>query len=204
MVAEIRIYVEGGGDGGDSKAKVRKGFSEFLRDLVEIAREKRIGWNVIACGSRNSTVDSFRTALRTHPGAFNVLLVDAEDSVSLSVRDHLHNRDNWDLTAASDEQCHLMAQVVEAWLIADLETLEKYYGQGFQSNSIPKTKNIEDVSKQRLYSSLSAATRLTKKGEYHKIRHGPEILAKVDSSKARGRARHCERFFATLEGKMST
>jgi hypothetical protein len=202
MVGAVRIYVEGGGDGKDRRALVRKGFRQFLSYVVDIARERQIKWDIIACGSRNSTVDDFRTALRKHPRAFNVLLVDAEDPVVFGVRQHLRNREGWDLTAVEDEQCHLMVQVVEAWLVADIEALHRYYGQGFNSNAIPKTVNVEEIDKPTLYSSLDAATRHTTKGKYHKILHGPEILGSLDVSKVRIRATHCERLLAMLEEKV--
>jgi len=82
MVDEIRIYVEGGGDGAYGKAQIRGGFGQFLRDPAAQARNKHIRWSVIACGSRNATFDYFKNALREHPDAFNVLLVDSEAPVS--------------------------------------------------------------------------------------------------------------------------
>lgn len=42
MVSEIRVYVEGGGNSKDTRARLREGFSGFLRDLVDKARQKRI------------------------------------------------------------------------------------------------------------------------------------------------------------------
>lgn len=202
MVSEIRIYVEGGGDGKDTKARVRQGFSGFLSDIINTAREKRIRWSVIACGSRNSTLNDFNTALRTHCDAFNILLVDSEGPVSRAPREHLSHRDGWDLSHISDDQCHLMVQVVEAWLIADIQGLERFYGQNFNSNSIPRNPNVEQIDKSIVYSSLRLATSRTKKGEYHKILHGPELLKLLDVDRVRGAAPNCGRLFETLEELM--
>ena len=41
MVKEIRIYIEGGGDKKDTKKAIRIGFSEFLKDLRQIAQKKK-------------------------------------------------------------------------------------------------------------------------------------------------------------------
>jgi hypothetical protein len=199
MGKEIRVYVEGGGDGKDTKARVRQGFSGFLKDIVALAREKRIRWSITACGSRNSASDGFRTALRTHPEAFNVLLVDSEGPVNSGPCQHLKDRDGWDLSRVADEPCHLMVQVVEAWLVADIAALERFYGQGFQPNSIPRTIDVEQIDKPTLIASLKAATRMTQKGEYHKIRHGPDLLKLLDVAKVRKAAPHCERLLRTLE-----
>ena len=206
MVTEIRIYVEGGGDGKETRAKVRQGLSEFLKDIVALAREKRINWNIIACGSRNSTFDNFQTALRTHPEDFNVLLVDADGPVNTNTnpRQHLQNRDGWNLSAIDDERCQLMVQTTEAWIIGDIDALRTFYGQGFNSNSISNNPDVEKIDKDMLYSSLKSATRMTQKGEYHKIRHGPDILKLVDVSRVRSAAAHCNRLFETLEEKIGT
>ncbi len=202
MVTEIRVYVEGGGDGKDTKARVRQGFTGFLSDIINTAREKRIRWSVIACGSRNSALNDFNTALRTHSDAFNILLVDSEGPVSRPPRDHLLHRDGWNLSHISDDQCHLMVQVVEAWLLADIHCLERFYGQNFHSGSIPRNPNVEQIDKPVIYSSLQAATNRTKKGAYHKILHGPELLKQLDVTRVRNAAPNCDRLFETLEELM--
>lgn len=200
MVSEIRIYVEGGGDSAHTKREIRRGFGEFLKALCDLARERNMGWHVIACSSRNSTFDDFKTALKTHPKSFNVLLVDSEEPLDLAngLWAHLKQRDEWQTPDLPDEHCHLMVRAMEAWLIADLNALQKYYRQGFRPNALPKNPNTEDVPKTQLASALKEATRHTQKGEYHKTRHAPDLLASVDVAKVRNAAEHCERLFATL------
>lgn len=205
MANEIRVYVEGGGDGKDTRRLVKKGFRAFLNGIAERGRPKGVRFDIIACGSIQSTVDDFSTALRTHPDAFNVLLVDSDGPVQSGILQHLLARGGWNLSGmVGEDQCHLMVQVVEAWLVADLTALQHYYGQRFNATSIPKNPNVEELDRDTLYSSLKAATRMTQKGEYHKIQHGPELLKRVDVSKVRGAAPHCERLLATLEKRINT
>ena len=52
MVSEVRVYVEGGGEGKETKASIRRGFGMFLGHLRNIAREQRIRWQIIACLQR--------------------------------------------------------------------------------------------------------------------------------------------------------
>jgi hypothetical protein len=203
VVREIRIYVEGGGDQRSGNASVQEGFSKFLLPLKDMARERYIRWYVVACGSRQSAFDDFEIALRQHPDAFNVLLVDAEDPVTRRPWQHLQDSDQWSIQGIPDDHCHLMVQVMEAWLVADLETLRGFYKQGFNANPIPKRHNVELIAKADLEHGLREATRDTQKGEYHKIRHGPKILALVDVSKVRNRAQHCDRLFVTLSTKIN-
>ena len=200
MTSEIRVYVEGGGRGKDTRGLVKKGFRAFLKDIAERGRPKGVRFDIIACGSIQSTVDDFETALRTHPNAFNVLLVDSDGPVQSGILQHLLSRGGWNLAGiVGEDHCHLMVQVVEAWLVADLAALKQFYGKRFNSNSIPKNPNVEALDKNTLYSSLKAATRMTQKEEYHKTRHGPELLKRVDVSKVRRAAPHCERLLITLE-----
>jgi len=199
---EIRIYVEGGGDSTDSKAQIRRGLGKFLEELREKARSKSIRWNITACGSRQNAYDDFNLAQRTHPDAFNVLLVDSEGPVSSLPWQHLATRDKWRTEPLLDERYHLMVQVMEAWFIADIQTIQMFYGNNFNVESIPRRREVEQIDKESLFSALVAATRLTQKGEYQKIRHGAKLLGLIDSSHVRQVSPHCERLFQVLSKKM--
>lgn len=204
MVKEIRLYVEGGGDGRDTKALLREGFAGFLRDLKAVARENKVNWSIVACGSRNATRDNFLTALETHRDAFNILLVDAEGPVSKPPKQHLEERDGWkDLAGVDNEACHLVAQMMEAWFIADREALANFYGQGFNINSIPGNPDVERIEKKDLETALSNATRHTSKKKYEKIQHGAKLLALIDVTKVRKSATHCNRLFEVLERQLA-
>lgn len=202
MTAEIRIYVEGGGDCKETKASLRMGFGEFLGELRRRARSKRTRWQIVACGPRNRAFDNFKTALRTHPDAFNVLLVDSEDAVAGPPWQHLEARDRWSPPGVSDEHCHLMVQMMEAWFVADVAALERFFGQGFLSGRLPGRRDVELIEKQVLESSLRKASKHSIKGEYHKTRHGPRLLGEIDPDIVRTRARHCQRLFDVLAAKI--
>ncbi|MFK0735641.1 MAG: DUF4276 family protein [Gloeotrichia echinulata GP01] len=205
MVNEIRIYIEGGGDKKDQKDFIRQGFSKFLNRLVKIARSQKIQWHIIICGTRNNALRDFKNALISHPDAFNVLLVDAEAPVKVqSPWGHLKSRDNWDVPSGLDDShCHLMVQAMEAWFIADIETLKKFYGQGFKENAIPKNSHVEMIDKDSLEPSLKTATRNTIKGEYQKIKHASNLLELLDVAQVRNASPYCDRLFTTLEKKMA-
>ncbi|MCI0697082.1 DUF4276 family protein [candidate division KSB1 bacterium] len=204
MVNEIRLYVEGAGNDIHTKKLLRDGFRSFLNALIQIARMNRIKFQIIACGRRNQAFSDFSTALQKHPNAFNILLVDSEASVSKSPWQHLQGRDGWNAGQVSDEHCHLMVQIMEAWLIADLSALNRFYGRGFNENAVPKNPNVEQIEKKTLLSALKDATRNTSKGEYHKTRHGFRILEQLEVAKVRHAAPHCDRLFKTLAEKMNS
>ncbi|MEB3336792.1 MAG: DUF4276 family protein [Leptolyngbyaceae bacterium] len=199
-MSEIRVYVEGSGDGKDSKATFRQGMNDFLRDLVHLARSQKIGWTLVACGSRDRAFRDFGNALSSHPNALNVLLVDAEAPITAtSCLEHLHNCDGWEMAGIEESQCHLMVEVMENWLLADVDTLEKFYGKDFNRSAIPRTQNVEEISKSTVESALKNATRRTQKGEYHKINHGPKLLGMISVSLVKTRAPYCQTLFSTLQ-----
>lgn len=197
----VAVYMEGGGDSREGKAQLRQGMSESLNSLRDAARQKKLHWKVVACGSRNDTHNAFLNAWNTSPSAFNILLVDSEESVAdvNSPRAHLKQRDGWDLAGINERSIHLMIQVMEAWIIADVDAIAKHYEQRFQKGAFPPNQNLEGVEKVRIYSALKQATAKTQKGEYHKTRHAAVLLARIDPANVRQRCPSCDRLFVTLE-----
>jgi len=196
---EICIYVEGGGDGNAGRAAIRRGFGEFLRELRDLARQRRIRWDIVACGPRGKALKAFSKALQEGTHAFNVLLVDSEGPVCAAPWEHLAQRDEWKKPEdATQDHCHLMVQAMEAWFVADPDALAEYYGQGFKKGKLPRRRDVEAIAKSDLEPALKRATEETTKGRYHKIRHGAKLLALIDQAKVRARAPYCKRLFETL------
>jgi len=192
--------VEGGGQ-GSTKTDCRQGFRLFFQQIVPTGSFK-----VIACGGRDVAFQDFRTALNQHPHDYVVLLVDSEEAVTVGPWQHLKNRvgDNWDRPAGvTDDQAHLMVQAMEAWLLADHPALIAYYGSGFLNASLPGHRNVELILKRDALNALQHATEHTTKGEYHKTRHGFDLLARVDAEKVRLASNHANRLFNVLEREIS-
>jgi len=196
----IRIYVEGGFE-GSTKTNCRKAFSTFLAKVVRPG-----AFRVIASGSRSQAFQDFCSALRQHSGDYNVLLVDSETAVTTRPWQHLRERegDNWPKPeGAGDDQAQLMVQVMEAWFLADRDTLSAYYKQGFLRNSLPRQENIERIDKKTVLKSLSHASKDTQKGLYHKTRHGFEVLELIDPALVGAASSHAADLFAVLQ-RMAT
>ncbi|XXX72984.1 DUF4276 family protein [Sorangium sp. So ce134] len=197
----MRVYVEGGGAARRAQEPLREGFSKlFERVLGGHAKPK-----VIACGSRKEAFDDFKRAVKSHPDALCILLVDSEEPVNpgASAWEHVFKRegDQWHRPdGVRDEQLHVMVQAMEAWLVADPEALAAYYKQGFRRDALPRQPNVEQVAKRDLYDALDRATRESKtKGKYAKS-HGFELIGLVDPDKVRAASGHAARFFDTLVG----
>ena len=188
--------MEGGGEGNATKAALRQGMDTFLQPLKEVARDKMLRWKLVCCGPRNEAFQRFQNAVSSRDDAVNVLLVDAEGRVHhQAARDHLLDRDEWELSFAHEDTIHLMVQTMEAWIVADPAALKGYYGQGFRANKLPRATNLETVPKPTVKRSLDEATKDTQKGRYHKIRHASDLLKRIDAEKVKARCCHCQRLF---------
>lgn len=130
--------MEGGGDGKDAKAAIRQGMDTLLQPLKAAARAKDWRWNLVACGGRDEAFRRFRGAAGNDGDAIVVLLVDAEGPVGGAPPSHLQSRDGWDMGFADEDTIHLMAQVMETWIVADPGALSTYYGQNFK----PRQQNL--------------------------------------------------------------
>lgn len=204
-MSSITIYLEGGGDGKNTKSALRQGMDAFLNPLKELARTKSWHWKLVACRGRQQTYDKFSNAVSNGQteGVF-VLLVDAEAAViSNSPRTHLKTRDCWDLRFATDDMVHLMVQAMETWIVADPDALAAYYGQRFLAKALPNAANLESVPRADIIRALEQATRRTQKGEYHKIRHASQILQRIDPQIVGQRCPACARLFRTLAQAIS-
>lgn len=194
-MVNIRLYVEGGGESKSLKTACRKGFRSFLERAGLSGSLPR----VVACGSRRNAYESFKTA-HAHRDETVLLLVDAEGPVtSDGTWQHLQARDGWSRSdGATDEQCHLMVELMESWFLADREAIAAFYGQGYRSNALPPRQDVEQIPKRDVLDSLALATRNSTKGRYDKGAHSFRILENLDPAKVMEAAPHADRLISTL------
>lgn len=204
MTASIAIYIEGGGDTAQTLTPFRTGMSAFLKPIVDEVRKKRIKWRVIPCGGRKAAYDAFVDAVANEPDVHNILLVDSEDPVAITVAPwtYLRNRpgDGWAQPAGIDDtRCQMMVACMEAWFLADPAGLKRHFGGNFDERKLPSASQAESQTKAAITNALRQATRSTPASEYQKIRDGAKLLGKVDATVVRSHCLWCDRLFKTLE-----
>ena len=189
MPSDIRIHIEG-------DPKLLPGFRQFFDELY--GRGAKID---LAMCKANAIAD-FISSVKKFPNATNVLLIDSEGPHAMTRFQEVRSHDHWDDAvggAIPDDQVHFMVQVMESWFLADRQALRAYYGQGLLENRLPSNPSVEQVPKDDVLSGLADATVPTGKGKYHKTRHAPDLLARIDPSRARSTAPSCARLFDSLE-----
>ena len=190
-MVKAQLYVEGGST-KIQRTLCRKAFQVFFENAGLRGHLPR----VFASGSRNSAYDAFCTALTDKKVDFAILLVDSEEAVAPNVTSRSYLRQaGWDkLTAAHDDQVHLMVQCMEAWFLADLKSLENYFGRNFSANALPKESNVEAIPKDDLLDGIVSATRKTRSNNaYSKGNDTFKILEMLNPKlvcKASLRAKH--------------
>ncbi len=197
---EVRIFVEGGGDTGEGRAKLRQGFSRFFSALRQDIRSVSV--NFVMCGAGSSTLSEFLAARSRYD--FCAFLVDSEQVPAAAETPWQHLRRTYTKPCEEPElpQCHLMVVQMESWFLADPDALADHYGKGFDRKRLPTPDKLEQLTKEQVTRALNEATDGTKAGRYQKIRHGAELLTKIDPVKVQKHAPSCRRAFVTLRDEI--
>lgn len=195
---KVTIYIEGGGTGGSLGGIFRSAWADFFASAGLADRLPAIKRG----GGRSQTFASFAKAVRqARPDEVLILLVDSEAPVQPghSPWRHLQATDGWRRPpAADDNSAFLMAQAMEAWLLADRDALREYFGQGFNESRLPQRRNPEDVPKDELEPSLRQASADCPQ-QYAKGPVSFAILSKLDAGKVAERCRQARALFDYLK-----
>ena len=184
------LYIEGGGEGKDLRARFREGWNEFFKSAGVGGKTK-----IVRGSGRDQTFDRFATAVKVgRPDTIPLLLVDSEDRVAPrnSVWQHLHVRDDWHKPlGASDDQAFLMVQIMETWFLADGVALRKYFGARFRQNALKRWPDLESVPKSTVLNALASATASCSK-RYSKGKVSFELLAQINPALVEAACPHAE------------
>ena len=96
-----------------------------------------------------------------------------------------------------------MVQCMEAWFLADLQTLSRVFGNGFRPSALPRRADIEQIPKRDLLRGLDNAARdsRTRRG-YKKGRDSFQLLEELDPEKVTAASPHAKRLVDVLKAKL--
>jgi len=178
MVTELRIHFHG-------DVRLKPGFRAFLNEIIEASRSKRCRCQLVA--TEGTPIQDFQAALKTHREAWNVLLLDGEDSREFLVRKK-------SLEGGDPESVFWMVQIMESWFIADVDALTTLFKGGVTKGN-PK---VEEIPKEDVLERLRKAAN----GEYDKVKHGVKLLRLIDPAKVRKAAPNCDRMFRLILARL--
>lgn len=191
------LYIEGGGEGKDLRARFRRGWQTFFGAAGVGSRTK-----IVRGAGRQQTFRRFASAVSDpRSDAIPLLLVDSEGAVAAgqSVWRHLLDRDGWRKPkGAGKDQAFLMVQVMETWFLADRDALRRYFGERFRDRAIKHWPTLEDVPKSTVLEALESATKECRK-PYAKGRTSFELLGKVDPACVEAACPHAEELLQRLK-----
>ncbi len=176
-----KIYLEGGGGRQDSKAlKVacRMGFGQLFESMGYSGKMPQL----VACGSRDSTMSDLKTACTNRQSEYVAMLIDSEDPVAAPEKtwDHLKARDGWERPEnCSDEAVLFMTTCMETWITTDRKALKEVYGDYLQESALPSSFNIEWKQRHEIQDTLMHATRNSPK-PYSKGKESFELVGKLN------------------------
>ncbi len=163
----------------------------FLSEIADTASRK--GWRFeppVATYGR--PVQAFRIALETHSNAWNVLLLDHEDSDEAEIRKK-------GLEGCDPHSVFWMVQILEAWFLADVDALRALYRRRFGESALGWNPKVEEIPKVDVLERLKRVSG----GESHKVNHGVKLLELIDPAKVRKSAPNCERMFRLILARLS-
>ena len=152
----MRLYMEG-------NKRLRAPMSQFIRKITG-----PIDLKITPCNSKD---DAIKQCVKDE-GAMLLIDSDDEDLHYLMVRVRSQ------IGAANHP--FFMVQLMEAWFIADRNTLADYFGAGFRNSALPQNPNVEDIPKQDIENGLRDATRNCIKQRYSKGRDDVRLLERLN------------------------
>lgn len=165
MATKKTLIIEGSSNA--TNGDLRQGFDKLLSKKMDQNKPK-----IILGNGKSQAIKKF------------LHFIDEGEEVGLLMDlDQPEANRNKDLQAQKLEkykdQIFYMIQALEAWFISQPEILDNYFNSDI-SKKLPKRRPAEIPEPK---DALKKATKGTKKGEYHEIKHAVELLKRLDATK---------------------
>lgn len=155
------LFIEGTTDG--TNGFLREGFVKLFYQILKNHMPR------IHMG--NNTLETIRKYRFSQSDSYALIDLDDNESNIKTVKDKYEINDN--------NKVFFMIQEMEAWFISQPDILDEFYGFSISDKLIKK--NAKEFICPDEY--LQGLTKQCKKGKYHKVRHGVELLKRRDANK---------------------
>ena len=167
-VDKVILFIEG--ETNSPNGNLRQGFSKLL--------EGSLGGKKPALKMGDGKCQAVKKFLKNKlPCSLALLLVDLDGPENILKDDLVQNG-----LEAESQNVFYMIQEMESWFISQPNILDLFYGVDENKKKISEKllkKNPRDFPEPD--KELEKLTKTTSRGEYHKIKHGVELLKLLDS-----------------------
>ena len=160
MVKRVYLFIEG--SASTSNGNLREGFSKLL--------EKKVSGKMPTISMGDGKSQTIRKFLNAEGSK---LLCDLDAAASEIENDLKKNG-----LSEHKDFVYYMIQEMEAWFISQPEILDKFYAEKISTKLAKKDAQLFTEPDKE----LERITKPTKKGKYHKVSHGAELLKLLDAN----------------------
>jgi len=154
------LYIEGTAD--DTNGDLRQGFSTLLAQKLQ-SKMPRIKMT----DGKSQAINTFKHPLPNH----NPLLIIDLDKPE----EHKNGLLKKEKLEIEKDKIFFMVQEMEAWFLSQPSILDEFYNYPISKKIKRNPKEIDNPS-----DVLADLTKGTKKGKYHKVNHGVELLKQLN------------------------
>lgn len=169
MEVKVILFIEG--ESNSPNGDLRQGFSKLLGQKLKGKLPR-----IILGDGKSKAIDKFKN--NQLKGDLFLLLIDLDKPEKDKDSDLLENQ-----LVSQKDNVFYMIQEMESWFLSQPEILDEFYGIDKQrkkiSEKMPEKKASDFANPDE---KLIELTKNTRKGEYHKIKHGVELLKLLDAT----------------------
>jgi Domain of unknown function (DUF4276) len=173
MGAKKILFIEG--EPNTPNGDLRQGFTKLL--------EKRIEGNLPRINLGGGKSHTIRKFLKNKLEADTfMLLVDLDGPEEEKEQDMKENG-----LHSKKETVFYMVQEMETWFLSQPDMLDSFFGVDHKGKKVSdklSKRKVTDISDPK--AELKNATKDSKRGEYHEIKHGVELLKLLDAKQLEG------------------
>ena len=193
------VYIEGGSDtNGKVNAEFRHAFHEIFSNAGITKPPKVIMAKAQMVGKFVRSYKKDNDALLLLDSEMNVKGDEDKTDALRRFIQNVKKRKDWDENSDEipEDRIHFMVACMESWFIADVDTIQTYFGIG--KEKIQDWQDVEIIDKDKILDTLKKIAGESPKKKYSKTRDATKLLRRTNPLVVKEKAYFCDRFLKFL------